>query len=121
MSYNRVIPRDLFNEANLLKCHGQIYLNLERLNVQAELVDDGSLHNGSHFRVHQDDDGNLELLNVYLLAHGRRWHVRRPLNARRPFPLYLQPADDDDSDEIDVFNDDGSFTAEMLAFLKSPT
>ncbi len=27
--YARVIPRDLFNEANLLKCFGNLYLRLE--------------------------------------------------------------------------------------------
>jgi len=33
MSYTRVIPRDLFNEANLLKCYGQIYIEVERMSL----------------------------------------------------------------------------------------
>lgn len=119
MSYVRVIPRDLFNEASLLKCHGQIYLNLERMNVDAELVNDGSLDTGAPFRVSQDLDGNLMVLNVYLRVRGTRMPLRRPLNARSPYPLYMgyQNAEGDE-DEITVFEDDGTFTAEMVAFLK---
>lgn len=117
MSYNRVIPRDLFNEGNLLKCYGQIYLNLETMRVQAELVDDGSLDKGSPFRITQDDaDGSIEILNVYLRVRGKRCRLARPLNARRAFPLYCYESET--SDEIDVFNDDGSFTADMVQFLK---
>lgn len=117
MSYIRVIPRDLFNEANLLKCYGQIYLNLEKLHVNAELVDDGSLENESHFRIYQDESsGGIFLLNVYLLVRGKRMRLERPMNSRKPYPLYLYESEE--SDAIAVFNDDGSFSAEMLAFLK---
>ncbi len=29
MTYKRVIPRDLFNEANLLKCYGALWIALD--------------------------------------------------------------------------------------------
>ena len=119
MSYIRVIPRDLFNEGNLLKCYGQIYINLERMRADAELVEDGSLENGQPFRIVQDLDGNLTVLNVYLRVRGARMPLRRPLNARSPYPLYMlyQNADGDE-DELAVFEDDGKFSADMLEFLK---
>lgn len=120
-TYRRVIPRDLFNEGNLLKCYGQIYLNLERMRADcdAELVEDGSLEDGQPFHVTQDLDGNLTVLNVYLRVRGVRMPLRRPLNARSPYPLHMlyQNAEGDE-DEIAVFEDDGKFTAEMLAFLQ---
>lgn len=116
--YLRVIPRDLFNEGNLLKCYGQIYLNLERLNVDAQLLDDGSLDDGSPFRITQDLDGNLTVLNVYLRVRGTRMPLRRPLNARSPYPLYMGFERYGEEDELAVFNDDGTFSKEMLDFLK---
>ena len=44
MTYRRVIPRDLFNEGNLLKCLGKLY-------VQAEYYDEKTI------TVKQVDDG----------------------------------------------------------------
>jgi hypothetical protein len=35
MGYTRVIPRDLFNEANLLKCIGGLYIALEHVESRA--------------------------------------------------------------------------------------
>lgn len=113
MSYLRVIPRDLFNEANLLKCYGQIYLHLERLNIKGvELVHEDDI---LPFDVRQyEDDGSLYIMNVKLVVHGGDCVLFRPLNSREPWPLYLQLGEE----EIAVFNDDGSFTQEMLNFLE---
>lgn len=116
MSYIRVIPRDLFNEANLLKCYGQIYLNLEKLRCDADL-NEGWMHEGEPFHIEQDLDGNLTILNVYLRVRGVRMPLRRPLNARSPYPLYMQYDNDGDEDEMPVFNDDGTFSDEMREFL----
>lgn len=111
MSYPRVIPRDLFNEANLLKCYGQIYLNLEILNPENVEFE----HDGEPFDVQQDDSGALTIANIELRVRGIPCYLRRPLNSRRPWPLYLTIADS--PLEIDVFNEDGSFSDEMTAFL----
>ncbi len=56
MAYLRVIPRDLFNEGNLLKCLGRIYINLESLpGISAELVE-----TGGPFHIEQnEDDGSI--------------------------------------------------------------
>jgi hypothetical protein len=115
MSYTRVIPRDLFNEANLLKCYGQIYLNLEHVHgVDVELISDGE-----PFEVVQDDSsGGITLQNVQLLINGEEQKLYRPLNSRESWPLYLMGPDDE---EISVFREDGSFTADMLAKLGAPT
>tara|TARA_Y100000815_G_C13240271_1_gene461554 strand:+ start:296 stop:643 length:348 start_codon:yes stop_codon:yes gene_type:complete len=113
MSYKRTIPRDLFNEGNLLKCYGQIYLQLEKLGMEDCLdhrdVDDA-------FQIEQDvASGDLHIANVQLLVRGDNIALFRPINARGPFPLYAYVQDDE---EISVFKDDGSFSEEMLEFLE---
>lgn len=108
MTYTRVIPRDLFNEANLLKCYGQLYLELEKLGLQDLLSSDGGA-----FRVVQDpSDGSLTLANVRL--PGVR--LSRPLNSRGAYPLWLHV---DDEQEFEIFEIDGAFTAETQAFMRS--
>jgi hypothetical protein len=109
-NYYRVIPRDLFNEANLLKCYGQIYLNLERLNLPGvELV-----HDDEAFDIEQScDDGSTFIVNVALMVRGFHAPLFRPLNSRDAWPLYMAT----DEDDIAVFNDDGAFSEEMLRFL----
>jgi hypothetical protein len=111
-SYRREIPRDLFNEANLLKCYGQIYIQLEHGNYpNVELV-----HNGGAFAITQDQsDGSLCIANVRLIVQGRAYNPRRPLNSRQSWPLYLWGPDDV---EIEVFTDTGVFTEEMMVFLR---
>lgn len=110
-AYRREIPRDLFNEANLLKCYGKIYIELERGNYPGvEMV-----HNGGPFAVTQDQsDGSLYIANVYLNVRGDAINPRRPLNSREPWPLYFWGPNDE---EVEVFTNTGSFTEEMRAFL----
>lgn len=118
MSYLRVIPRDLFNEANLLKCLGQVYLKLEVLNLpNVELV---HTNEDRPFDVRQDpSDGALWVRNIALRkGRHKRWWFRRPLNSREPWPLYL--IDIGDWVEYPVFTDEGEFTPEFLLFLKDP-
>jgi hypothetical protein len=112
MSYIRVIPRDLFNEANLLKCYGQLYLKLETANAPwAELQ-----YDGEPFNIQQDiDDGSLTIFNVELWVRGRRYPLRRPLNSRAVWPLYL--VFDDDGEDMPVFDREGNFTPEMVEFI----
>lgn len=115
MSYIRVIPRDLFNEANLLKCYGKIYINLETANIPDVELE----HNGDAFNVEQDENsGNLSLSNVTLKVRGKAFQPYRPLNSRAAWPLYLV---DENGEEIEVFEEDGSFTDEMFDFLRGVT
>lgn len=111
--YMRVLPRDAFNEANLLKCYGQLYLQLEFHDIPGvELV---HFAEDEPFRVYQNPgDGSLMLDNVQLLVRADRQVLFRPLNSREPYPLYCITRDDC----IAVFNDDGTLTIAMLDFLK---
>lgn len=113
MSYYRVIPRDLFNEANLLKCYAQIYLNLEMLNAIHVSLE----HDGAAFEIDQcEDDGSLTIVNVSLEVRGVAYPLRRPLNSRDAWPLYVTVDDID----IPVFGngDAGHFSEDMMDFLR---
>lgn len=113
MSYQRVIPRDLFNEANLLKCYGKLWIELDRLNLPGvSLTQD---EEGAAFDIWQNpDDGAITLLSVLLLVRGEEVPLWRPLNSREPWPLYALVGDT----ELAVFNDDGTLSSDMVDFLK---
>lgn len=118
MSYQRVIPRDLFNEANLLKCYGQLWLKLEVLNVPQIVLEHNDI-GGWEFDIRQyDEDGSTYLYNVQLWVRGEPYPLHRPLNSREPWPLYLTLRDDT---EIAVFTDEGELTLPMIQFLQGTT
>jgi len=112
MSYTRVIPRDLFNESNLLKCYGQLYLNLENMGLESSLR-----HNTDYdetFLITSSEDGCLTIDNVQLVLNDEEIMLECPLNSREPYPLYIA-----DEDFTSVFNDDGTFTEEFRIILMS--
>ena len=111
----RVIPRDLFNDANLLKCYGQLYLELERLAyTHVELVNADEWIDTSAFDIGQTCDGETYLLNVVLYVRGEPQHLYRPMNSRDNYPLYMRTRDDD----VSVFDEAGKLTQKFVAYLK---
>lgn len=115
MSYLRVVPRDLFNESNLLKCYGQMYLLSERHDGLS--VEGGD--NATPFDVRQSDaDGSTYLANVAVYARGKRITLSRPLNSRDAWPLWVEAVDDEDLDDpFEAFTDEGKLSPEFLALL----
>lgn len=113
MTYNRVIPRDLFNEGNLLKCLGMLYIATERMIPLVRM-----LHTGNEFHITQSDaDGSIRVGNISILIGGTTYDHYRPLNSKEPWPLYIQPRSDPDADAIEVFDEKGSLSVEMLLLL----
>lgn len=112
MTYRRVIPRDLFNEAKLLKCLGRLVLlgdTLPGLQVR---------HNGEAFDIHQSQyDGSIHVRNVCVSIHGRDYAHYTPLNSREGFPLWLQP-EDDDAHDITALDEHGGASEELLALCR---
>lgn len=109
MSYRRVIPRDLFNEANLLKCLGRLVL-LEDTTPGLRVR-----HNGEAFGIHQNDyDGSIFVANVRVSIHGRDYLHYTPLNSREAFPLWLQP-EDYGEDVIEALDATGGASEDLRA------
>jgi len=103
----RVLPRDAFNDANLLKCIGQLTLLIEdgKVNLAYE-------YDGQPFDIVQDRaDGSTFVRNVeFYTKDGTYLRHRRGLNARSAWPLYLY-APDEDGDDIEhlAFDEQGKF------------
>lgn len=112
MSYQRVIPRDLFNEANLLKCYGKLCLELDRWPDSVARLE----HYGNAFIIEQDpNDGSLTVYNIRLIIGNETYVMSRPLNSREPWPLYCHLKQNDDV--LAVFNDEGELSDEFLGLL----
>lgn len=120
MGYRRVTPRDLFNESKLLKCLGQISLNildgkLLKYQVDEELVDG---QNG--FNIDQDENGNIFCSNYTVFCQlgveGRvPLKLYTGLNSRMNYPLICETMY---GDTIYVFHDNGGLTHEFKTYLK---
>lgn len=114
MSYQRVIPRDLFNEAKLLKCLGQLSLIIhdgvgvpKGLALEHENPEEG-------FQIHQDEStGALYCGNLECFYAGRLIGLRSPYNSKEAFPLRFVLDDEEDS----VFTETGALSPEFLNLL----
>lgn len=83
MSYLRVLPRDAFNEANLLKCVGKLTL----------LIEDQMLPNWTYefdneaFAIEQDEsDGSISVANIRFFHVGEWVRIYTPMNCKRAWP-----------------------------------
>jgi len=114
MSYRRVLPRDLFNEADLLKCYGALWLKLENLGpkVRAAFLEDDV----PRFDIAQDmGSGAITVRSLTLMVHDREVDLYRPLNARAKWPLYASI----DDEETRVFDEEGELTPEFMALIRA--
>lgn len=114
-TYRRVVPRDLFNEAKLLKCLGRIAL----------LAEDGVLagwsvewREGDRFLVEQDPssgDIHVEGLRLRKDRTKRRLHLSTSLNSREAWPLVWY--DPDTEEEGECFLKDGALAPGFMELL----
>lgn len=110
MTYIRVIPRDLFNEAKLLKCFGQLALK-----VLDGLVPEGLVisidENGEPFQIELADDGYLFIANYETTVNGQPVVFRSLYNSKSNWPFYCTLSE---GDEVAVFDERGEFTLEFV-------
>ncbi len=115
VNYTRVIPRDLFNEAKLLKCLGQLVLKIGMDRFCSEHLVVSYIGEERGFVIGQDaSDGALYCKNLNIWSRGRRIPFRSIYNSKSPYPFV---AIDPINGETTVFSDDGEFTAEFLEFV----
>jgi hypothetical protein len=114
MTYTRVIPRDLFNEAKLLKCLGQLALLIRDGKAPEFLTVDEP--DGDGFVIEQNPgDGALYCANLTFRANGRQLPLYAAYNSKDPYPLLC----DIDGEETAVFYDDGTLTTEFYRYTRS--
>jgi len=109
--YLREVPRDLFNEAKLLKCLGQVAL-LVHNGVEWPLAIE---YDHGPFDVRQDpDDGGLYVENFTLWFRRMRVTLKTNYNSKAPYPLSFF---DDRHGTGPVFDDTGAWSAEFREYL----
>lgn len=118
MSYIRVIPRDLFNEAKLLKCLGQLALiahdghdgKRSAAKLRVNFDDDGG------FIIDQrPEDGGLFATNLSVTVAGKAVEVYSAYNSKSAYPLLFAWHDE----EGEVFNDDGTLSDEFCDLMNA--
>lgn len=115
-NYTRVIPRDLFNEAKLLKCVGRLsLLVLDRMAPKGLTIDE----TGEPFRVVMLQEGALTIINYPISVHGIPHTFATPVNNRSNYPLDMQVGESDDYFTIRVFDESGNFEPEFLDYMKT--
>jgi len=118
MTYKRVIPRDLFNEASLLKMLGALWIKLDAMGPRCRAGFDCMAYTGAAFDVEQDEaSGAIYCPRIPLSVGGMFWRLERPLNSREPWPLYATDPEGE-RDEIEVFDELGNLSPEFLALVE---
>ena len=111
MSYERVLPRDLFNEAKLLKCLGFLTLHIHDCKISGINFD----FEGDAFEVELNDNG-LTVSNLrFYLSDGTEINFFTPYNSKSNFPLEAEI----NYEYTSVFTDSGEYTNEFLELLKT--
>ena len=114
--YRRVLPRDAFNEGNLLTNIGRLWILLNETHGHKATIIEEDL---AQFDIRLNDaTGGLTVTNLTFLVDGVRHYLERPINSREKWPLMVtEKKEDDDFDSVEIFDDEGDFTPEMLLLI----
>ena len=108
----KVVPRDLFNDANILMNFGNLYIQLEKIN-EHDLMQ-SNVEAGDQFKINMDkSDGSTSIRGVELVIDGNIIEVWRPLNTREKWSLWFRGEEDD----YEVFDDEGNLSVELLSLI----
>ncbi len=102
MTYRRVLPRDAFNEAKLLKCIGKLTL----------MIEDGLLpefqyhYDGDDFNIDQNpNDGSISVTNIEFWHNKTKVYLCTGLNSKENWPMVMIKGDS----EYYLFSEDGKY------------
>lgn len=113
-NYNRVIPRDFFNEAKLLKCMGMLALKvLDNMTPQGVKISIDET--GESFDIALSDDGYLFLANYTTTVNSHMVIFKTRYNDKGATPFYCEHA----YNEVEVFDDKGEFSEEFIAYFSN--
>ena len=114
-NYRRVVPRDLFNEAKLLKCLGKVTLFIVDGIIPGLNMEFGDTWEGFEI-LQNEDDGSIESGNISFFDNsGRAVEFFNPLNSKGPWPLMMRYR----GSEYYFFQDDGSLGISKTLFEES--
>lgn len=115
-TYQRVLPRDAFNEGNLMTNIGRLWIALSQTHGHDACIVEEDLE---EFRIMQNEaTGGLVVANLTFTIDGVPHRLERPLNSRDRWPLMVsEKQDDDDFDPVSVFDDDGRLSLDMLRLI----
>ena len=121
-NYKRVLPRDLFNEAKLLKCVGKIVLLIEDEMMPVTYHYDNTLTD--NFIVGQNQsDGSFFVKNISFFAAGKFFDVVVYQNKNEMWNAYAHfvdgPAGSCLLEEIPLFTELGDLSEEFLEFCET--
>lgn len=116
--YQRVLPRDAFNEGNLLTNIGRLWILLSEYPEHTARIEEEDV---DFFNIQINDaTGGLTVSNLTFTIGGVRHYLERPLNSREKWPLMVYEKDgDDDFESVEIFDEDGDFTSEMLELIEA--
>ncbi len=111
-SHKRVIPRDFFNEAKLLKCMGMLALSV--LDSQTpDGIDIEVEERGEPFNISMDEGWNIFTVTNYpVYVNGEQYVVGTTINSKEPFPFYL--IDEEEYVEVLIFDNNGKYSDEFI-------
>lgn len=115
-NYQRVIPRDLFNESKLLKCIGRLCLLIHDFKTPCKMGIGGYAMNGESFQIALMDDNNLTISNLEISINKKLHIFKTTYNSKNNHPLMCEISD---YSEILVFNESGEFTQEFIDYSKT--
>ncbi len=117
INYDRVIPRDFFNESKLLKCFGQLslFIHSEKTPVPMDIFIIRN-SNSEPFQIGQTNDGYLTITNVEVTINKNKFLFKSKYNSKSNYPLFVMT---DDYSEYQVFDENGQFDEEFIDFCKS--
>ena len=112
MSYQRVLPRDLFNEAKLLKCMGRLLLLMHDEQTPCKMGYD--VMYDEPFKIDLLDEGSLTISNLQISMNGKLILFKTTYNSKAEYPLFAQH----DLVDYEVFDEQGEFTEEFIGLAK---
>lgn len=113
-NYMRVIPRDFFNEAKLLKCMGQLSLKIHDFQLPVG-VDISIFESNQPFNIRQlEADGGLFVFNWMVYVNSTEVIMKTAYNSKSNYPLYCEL----DYEDTLVFDEQGNFTEDFIERFK---
>lgn len=111
-TYQRVIPRDLFNESKLLKCIGRLCLLIHDNLTPCKMSFNDDIDS---FEIGLMDDGHLAIANLDIKIKGKVYLFKTQYNSKSNYPLLVEK----DYCEYRVFDESGNWDDEFIDFCNS--